>query len=327
MAWKNLKQQSLAEAMLVDHEAIKELDDVHDLINWSRLECLLSDIHSSKKGEKAWPPLMMFKALLLQSWYKLSDPGLEKQLARDLLFRRFIQLDISEKVPDHSTFWRFRKKLENLLLMDQLLEEINAQLSDQGLLIKTGGVSIIDASVIEAKQCRPNKDKGGNSTQDKDANWNVKAGSDGKRKSTYGFKAHINVDEDGFIKKVDYTSGSIHDSNCFTALLSSDDVEVYADSAYRSEKHDNWLHQHGIKNKVLKRAYRNRPLTTKEKQFNKLASGVRCTVERVFGVLKQHYGMAKARYLGISRNRTRFELMCIAHNMKRGISVRQDNFV
>ena len=43
---------------------------------------------------------MMFKALLLQSWYGLSDPALEKQLARDLLFRRFIQLGLSEGVPD-----------------------------------------------------------------------------------------------------------------------------------------------------------------------------------------------------------------------------------
>ena len=76
-------------------------------IDWSRIENLLMHIHSSNKGEKAWPPPMMFKALLLQSWYDLSDPALEKQLARDLLFRRFVGLDIAESVPDHSTFWRF----------------------------------------------------------------------------------------------------------------------------------------------------------------------------------------------------------------------------
>lgn len=130
------------------------------------------------RGEKAWPPLMMFKALLLQSWYKLSDPALEKRLARDLLFRRFTGLDISQSVPDHSTFWRFRQKLETLSLMDELLNEINAQLSEQGLYIKSGEVSIVDTSVIEAKQCRPNKDKQGNSTQDREADWNVKTGSD-----------------------------------------------------------------------------------------------------------------------------------------------------
>ncbi len=118
--------------------------------------------------------LMMFKALLLQSWYKLSDPALEKQLARDLLFRRFTGLDISESVPDHSTFWRFRQILEKLCLMDGLLNEINQQLSDQGLYIKSGEISIVNASVIEAKNCRPNKNKAGNATQDPEAHSNVK---------------------------------------------------------------------------------------------------------------------------------------------------------
>lgn len=326
MAWKNLKQRSLADSMLIDHDALKELDGVHELINWTRIEQLLSEIHSSPRGEKAWPPLLMFKALLLQIWYKLSDPALEKQLARDLLFRRFVGLDISESVPDHSTFWRFRQQLEKRLLMEPLLDEINQQLVEQGLYLKSGTVSIVDASVIEAKQCRPNKDKDGNSTQDPEADWNVKAGSDGKRKSTYGFKAHMNVDEDGFIKATDFTSGSVHDSNCFSDLLNGDESAAYADSAYRSKKHDDWLSEKGIENRLTKRAYRNRPLTPDDKIFNQTHSGVRSTVERVFGVLKQHYGMAKARYLGINRNRARFELMCVAHNIKRGISIKQASY-
>jgi len=323
MAWKDLSNTSFAESMLIEHEAIKELDDVSNLIDWSRIEELLSGIHNKAKGEKAWPPLMMFKALLLQSWYKLSDPGLEKQLARDLLFRRFICLDISEPVPNYSTFWRFRHKLEKLSLMDVLLDAINEQLTEQGLYLKSGEVSIVDASVIEANQCRPHKGKESENTQDSEASWNVKAGSDGKRKSTYGFKAHINVDEDGFIKKTDYSTGSPHDSNYFTELLSGKESAAYADSAYKSEEHDNWLEAHKIINRVIRKAYRNKPLTEDDKRFNRLHSGTRSIVERVFGVLKQHYGMAKARYLGLARNQTRFQIMCIAHNMKRGLSIQQ----
>jgi IS5 family transposase len=116
----------------------------------------------------------MFKALLLQSWHNLSDPGLEKQIDR------------------------------------------------------------------------PNKDKEGNSTQDPEADYNVKHGSDGKRKTTYGFKAHMNVDEDGFIKAIAFTAGNVHDSNHFTELLSGDESAVYADSAYKSRKHDVWLEERGI---------------------------------------------------------------------------------
>jgi IS5 family transposase len=325
MAWKNLKQRSLADSMMIDHDALKELDEVNEFIDWHRIERLLQDIHSSQRGEKAWPPLLMFKALLLQSWYRLSDPALEKQLARDLLFRRFVGLDIAESVPDHSSFWRFRQTLQRLSLLDKLLKEINQQLVEQGALIKPGGVSIVDASVIEAKQSRPNKGKDGESTQDPEADWNVKAGSDGKRKSTYGYKAHMNVDEDGLIKSTDYTAGNVHDSNCFTDLLDGEESAVYADSAYGSKDHDAWLKQNKIENRIIRRAYRNKPLTSLDKQFNRLHSGTRSTVERVFGVLKLHYGMAKARYMGLARNRTRFELMCVAHNIKRGLSIQQSS--
>lgn len=299
MAWKNLKQQSLADALMVKHSALEELDDVNELIDWCRIEQLLSDIHTKRNGEKAWPPLLMFKALLLQSWYSLSDPALEKQLARDLLFRRFVDLSLSESVPDHSTFWRFRNLLETNGLLEKLLEEINVQLSHQGLLIQQGEVSIIDASVIKAKQNRPKKDKHGKNTQDPEAAYNVKQGSDGKRKTTYGFKTHANVDEDGFIKSYDYTAGNVHDSQVFESLLTGHEKEVYADSAYSSGKHDQLLKAQGVRNRLLTRAYRNKPLTSDQRSINRLNSGVRCTVERVFGVLKLHYGMGNARYLGL----------------------------
>ena len=77
MAWKNLEQTNLVDAMLIEHAALKE---VNKLIDWPRIEKILSGIHTSKRGEKFWPPLLMFKTLLLQSWYALGDPAQEKQL-------------------------------------------------------------------------------------------------------------------------------------------------------------------------------------------------------------------------------------------------------
>lgn len=325
MAWKTLDKSNLLDNFPIKHKALTELDDVNELIDWERIEELLSGIHAKARGEKAWPPLIMFKALLLQIWYKLSDPALEKQLARDLLFKRFVGLSIIETVPDHSTIWRFRQLLDRQGLLAKLHEEFKNQLTKQGLFIRTGEASIIDASVIEAKNCRPNKDVDGKSTQDPEADWNVKSGSDGKRKSTYGFKGHINVDEDGFIKETDFTAGNIHDSQCFEELLTGNEEVIYADSAYQSQAHSDIMEEKAIKNCIIKRAYRNRPLTEQDKKHNRTHSGVRCTVERVFGVLKLHYDMAKARYMGLDRNRTRFNLMCIAYNIKRGVSIGQES--
>ncbi len=115
-----------------------------------------------------------------------------------------------------------------------LLQEINTQLSSQQLYIKAGKISIVDASVIQAKQNRPNKAVDGNNTQDKEAGYNVKASSDSKQKTTYGFKAHIAVEEDGFIKATGFTSGNVHDSTYLVPLLSGTESAVYADSAYKS---------------------------------------------------------------------------------------------
>lgn len=323
MSWKNLKQTNLIDHLIVEHQALKELDEVERLIDWKRIEDRLSDIHAHRRGEPAWPPLMMFKALLLQSWYGLSDPGLEKQLARDLLFRRFVGLGLDQSVPDHSTLWRFRNLLEKRGRYEELLLELNEQLSEQGLLIRQGEISIIDASVIEAKQSRRKKNARGENTQDREAGYSVKAGSDGKCKTTYGFKAHLNVEEDGFIKTYELTAGNVHDSQQFEARLTGTETAAYADSAYQSQAHDRLLKENRIKNRILKRAYRNRPLSEAEKRQNRIHSVTRSIVERVFGVIKLHYGFSKARYLGNARNRAHLGLICFAHNLKRGAAIQQ----
>jgi len=128
-------------------------------LDWSRITLLFSDIDSHKKGERAWPPLKMFKALLLQFWHNLSDPALEKALARDLLFRRFVGIGLDQNVPDHSTIWRFRNFLENNGQLEAAMSEVNTQLAEQSLIIKQGEISLIDANVIEAKNARPRKGK------------------------------------------------------------------------------------------------------------------------------------------------------------------------
>jgi transposase, IS5 family len=294
MSWKNLAQTSLSDALVKHHEALEELDDIHQLIDWKPLEEQMSGIHAKKQGEQAWPPLLMFKALLLQSWYGLSDPGLEKQLARDLMFRRFINLSLSEGVPDHSTIWRFRNTLTQHGLLDSLLAEVNQQLSAKGLYIKTGEVSIVDATVIEAKQSRPRKGKDGENTQDSEAGYSVKVAANGKKTSTYGYKAHVNVDEDGFIKAIDYTPGN---------------------------EHDKFLAKRNTGNRILHKAKRNQPLSDRQKHQNRQWSSIRSTVERVFGDLKQHYGIGKARYLGLKRNQARFMLAAMAYNIKRGVAI------
>jgi IS5 family transposase len=147
------------------------------------------------------------------------------------------------------------------------------------------------------------------------------ATTSGKMKTTYGFKAHINVDEDGFIAKVITTAGNVHDSRCFAELLTGKECVAYADSAYASEAHDQLLREKGIKNGILSRAHRGRPLTEVQKRENKQRSSIRSIVEGVFGTAKQHQGLGKSRYLGKARTHARVLLISMTHNLKRGLTI------
>lgn len=318
MSWKNLTQYGLADALLSKHDSLKELDDVHEIIDWAEIEGLLSPLHRNKRGKPAFPPLMMFKVMLLQAWYNLSDPAMEKQLARDLLFRRFVGLNLSESVPDHSTIWRFRNLLQKEGLLESMLERINTHLAGASLIVTQGSISIVDATVIEAKQSRPKKNKKGKNTQDPEAAYTTKKSADGKSKTTYGYKLHVNTDEDGFIKKLAYSPANDHDSQHFDEVLTGSESAVYADSAYASKKNEKRL---GKKSKILYRAYRNTPLSDAQKAANKIRSGTRSTVERVFGLLKLHHGLSKARYMGLERNKCRAQLIAMSHNIKCGLSI------
>ncbi len=327
MSWKQTTQNSFADSLVVEHKSLSELDDVHNIINWTEIEQTLSNLYSSVRGAPSYPPLMMFKILILQAWYNLSDEALEKQIARDFMFRCFINLSLSENVPDHSSIWHFRQLLNTEQLLEPLLKQINTHLERNSITVSLGSINIIDATVIEAKQSRKRKGKDGNNTQDSEAGYNVKTAADGKRKTTYGFKAHANVDEDGFVKKMTFTPGNVHDSQEFDKLLdcgrAKDKLktcgEVYADSAHANKKNDKKLGKQN--NKVLHRAYRNTPLTQVQKQENKQCSSIRYIVERTFGLLKLHHGLGKARYLGLERNKTRAQLIAMSHNLKTGMNI------
>ena len=321
MAWKQTGQLSLADSLINGHKAIEELDDLHNLIDWQRIEHHLRHVHSSERGESAFHPVIMFKVLLLQKLYGLSDPAMEKQLARDLLFRRFVGLSLNDNVPDHSTIWRYHKHLGELGLMQTLFDEIDNQLTEQHIIIKTGSVSIIDASIVEAKNKRPKKGKHTENTQDQEAAYISKKDSTGKVKTTYGFKMHINCDEDGFVKKVVTTPANVHDSQCLTDLIIGNESAVYADKAYKSQAHDNYLADANISNQIHDRAWRNSPLTEQQITTNKHKSQTRNTVERVFGHFKLHYDMSKARHLGLMQFHTSTLLASMAHNLKTALGI------
>jgi len=107
----------------------------------------------------------------------------------------------------------------------------------------------------------------------------------------------------------------------FETLLTGNGTKVYADSAYKSVKHYEILKKKGVRNRILERAYRNKPLTNSQRFTNKTNSGVRSIFERAFRVLKLHLGMRKAGHSELSRNNTHLGLLSLAYNIKRGFFI------
>jgi IS5 family transposase len=168
---KESKQLSLAEELVVRRAGQNQrLERIDQLIDWSAVEKRLGGIYNRAEGRPAYRPLVMFKSLLLQQWYQLSDAELEEALADRLSFRKFAGMRLDEQVPDHTTLCRFRGKLVGL--EQALFAAIGKQLEAKGLMIKHG--TLIDATLVEAA-VRPPRDAHSRPRQgsalDPDAQW------------------------------------------------------------------------------------------------------------------------------------------------------------
>ena len=95
----------------VDRGQHSSLDELAGLIDWVPVDQALGVISCSAKGEPAWPPMALFKAMLLSIWYDLSDVKLAEALDDRGSFRRFCGFSASEPTPERTAFVRFRKAL------------------------------------------------------------------------------------------------------------------------------------------------------------------------------------------------------------------------
>lgn len=172
MARRQIGQESFRFGAKVERKT--SLDELHALIDWAIAQEPLAALYKSPKGEKAWPPLAMFKALLLATWHNLSDVALAEALSDRASFRRFCGFARGEATPERTAFVRFRRELIARGLDRSLFSAIARDLESKGATVRKG--TLIDATVI-----------GSASKSDQDASW-VKHKS---RAPAHGYKAHI----------------------------------------------------------------------------------------------------------------------------------------
>ena len=304
---------------------------LNSIVDWKIflpiLENALAAKDCSSAGRKPYPPLFMFKILILQSLYNLPDGRVERLLTRDLLARRFVGLSGRDLPPDFTTIWRFKEALTRAGVLDALREAFDKRLDELGVQASKG--QIVDASIVPAPRQRNSREENeaireGNPPtdwseakrrqKDVDARWTKK-----REQSHFGYKNHIAVDvKHKFIRAWQVTAANVHDSQVFLELLARNTSrDVYADSAYLSEESQERLKASGYRPHIQRKGQKNHPLSAWEKQGNRTRSRIRCRVEHVFGAQLQRAGTLLVRCIGLARARAKIGLRNLAYNMDR----------
>ena len=317
MAVKQTGQLSLAEAFLGNRlvGGSSPLDRLSGLVKWYRFEKLLTPLRDGGPGRAAWPPLVLFKALLLQSLYGLSDRELEEALGDRLSFRRFVGLGLEESIPDHTVLSRFRNLLVGEGLLEKLFGELNRQLEKADVILKRG--TMLDATLIEAVSTPPTDER---PSKDADARITVRQGKGG---FTFGYKAHVGVDEgSGLIRKVITTPANVNDTVVADALICGDEKAVWADAAYDTHARRARLKAEGKKPRIARRPNKHHPkLPPRLKHYNRLIARRRAAVETTFATLKNRMKLTTIRYAGLAKATAQVTLAAIAFNMRRWAAI------
>jgi IS5 family transposase len=297
------------------------LDRLSSLVKWYRFEKILARLREpNAPGRPPYDSLLMFKALLLQSLYGLSDSELEEALSDRLSFRRFVGLALDETVPDHTTLNRFRNLLVEEKLLEKLFAELDRQLDNAGLILRRG--TMLDATLIETAAARPPSGLAEEETPagDPDAGFTRRQGKPG---STYGYKAHVGVDQfSGLIRRVVTTGANVNDTVEADRLICGDEAQVLADAAYHTKARELSLKQRGIKARLMRRPNRHHPqLPARLKRFNWLIARQRFAVETTFATWKNRMGFNAIRYRGLAKATGQVMLAAMAFNMRRWVTL------
>jgi IS5 family transposase len=305
---------------------------LNERVDWEvfrpELETIRVKERKSAAGRKPFDVVLMFKVMVLQSLYNLSDDAVEYQVRDRLSFMRFLGLTIGDRVPDAKTIWLFREELGRAGLVKRLFKRFDRYLRDQGFTARKG--QIVDASIVSVPIQRNTREENARIKEgDVPAEW-----SDTKRRQkdvqarwsarphqhAFGYKNHISVDAKyKLIRDYAVTDAAVHDSRVFGELLDETNTsrDVWADSAYRSEDTLAELEQRRYREHIQRKGCRNKKLTAWEKQGNRKRSRIRCRVEHVFGIQAQMAGNLILRTIGKVRAEVKIGLRNLAYNIHR----------
>jgi len=311
------------DANIPDDHILKHLEQV---IDWGRFKRYLKK-HYYVRGRDAYNPKMMFKLLVMQFLFNLSDRQLEEQARDRISFRWFIGLDPLESPPDHTAYCRFRDRLGSETIK-RLFDDIVRQGYEKGYVLDA--LSIVDSTEVQAKvdtfrmreKSKDKDDEGKGGGPDPDARHGYKS----RNKPFYGYKCHMSMDADTLIiTRIEASPGDEHDGEFFCSVHDPPAAAVTADKAYDSEANFDLIEECDQRAAIIpkhlkgkKRGHiKNRYPSKLEQQYYRKAKRKRPRIEPKFGEMKNFHGLKRARYWGLEKMRVQVFLTGIVVNLKR----------
>ncbi len=287
------------------------LDIIAREVDFSAAEARVAATYSHG-GRPAARVGVLLRVMILQHLYGLSDPQAEAQLKDRLSFQKFVQLDTHEAVPDESTICRFRQRLIQCGLHEELLGLLNAQLEARGYIVKR--TTLVDATLIQSSRKRPDAQAARTGqAPDADARYTRKYSQ-----SYYGYKAHVSSDgEHQLVRTAHISAANANDADLLPRVTPADAGSLYADKAYDTKVSHAWLRERGIDSQIAKKGARHIKLTEADREENRRKSRVRGGIERIFAHWKQWQHYRRVRYLGLAKNQLELTLKAVAYNLKR----------
>ena len=307
---QNDNQIEFADGWYATKPCNKTLDKLNALVKWSEVRDRISKVYSPQEygGRPGFDPVVVFKLILLEHWYNLSDGRVLEEAADRLSFRRFLGINAGVLLPDDTTLVKFRHRLQQAGILKEILNDVNACIQQSGFTLTSG--TIVDATLVKA-HTRP-RQNGREKYIEPEADKTRRNG-----KAHFGYKVHLSTDvETNVIKEIEVTPASKAETEVFEKLLEGDEPEVYADKGYTSKKNSRWLTKRGIKNKIMKKGYACHPLKESAKKLNRVISRVRNGIERKIGEMKLWHGLGRMRYVGLARSKIQAFLTAIVVNLK-----------
>lgn len=290
------------------------LDTMNEIIPWDEWVRLVEPYYPVSGNRGCQPKAIetMIRMYLLQSWFNLSDEGVEDAIYDSYAMKRFMGIDfIKEQVPDATTLCRFRKRLTENGIQQKIFGSIRRFMDEHGKIMHGG--TIVDATIIEAAESTKNA----NHERDPEMH-SVKKNT----KWYFGMRVGIGVDAGtGYVHHVTGYAANRAEVKSSPDLLREDDKVVYGDVAYLGMEdyvQDGVERDYRIcRNMGVYQRFRKGELSYKiEKQMVELPKKrVRQKVEYVFHIVKDIFHWRKARYKGIQKNTAYANILFASANL------------